>query len=111
MSASELIHYFSSHPATFGFQAALPPDNITLNPANNRTDQSLSDFQTGFGAAAHATLDTQQLISYTRVALIDAVASIQGSDGDVIALKKCKNYFMTFWTMLCLIGLLIQLLF
>ena len=29
MSASKLIHYFSSHPAAFGFQAFTPPDNIS----------------------------------------------------------------------------------
>ena len=52
MSASKLIHYFSSHPAAFGFWASTPPDNITLNSANRKADQSLSDFQTGFGATA-----------------------------------------------------------
>ena len=39
---------FSSHPAVFGFQASLPLDNITLNPANKRINQRLSDFQTRF---------------------------------------------------------------
>ena len=29
MSGSKLINYFSNHPAAFGFQASLPPDNIT----------------------------------------------------------------------------------
>ena len=56
MSASKLVHYFSSHPAAFGFQASTPPDNISLNSANRKADQSLSDFQTGVGTAAHATL-------------------------------------------------------
>ena len=64
ISASKLIHYFSSHPAAFGFWASTPPDNISLNSANRKADQSLSDFQTGVGAAAHATLDTEQLISH-----------------------------------------------
>ena len=41
MSAFKLIHYFSSHPAAFGFRASTPPDNITLNSANRKTDQSL----------------------------------------------------------------------
>ena len=41
MSASKLIHYFSSHLAAFGFQASLPPDNTMLNPVHKRTDQSL----------------------------------------------------------------------
>ena len=57
MSASNMIHYFSSHPAAFGFQASTPPDNICLNSANKKADQSLLDFWTGVGAAAHATLD------------------------------------------------------
>ena len=49
------------------------------------THQNLSDFQTGIGAVAHATLDTEQLISHTRTAL---VASFQGSDGGVIATSE-----------------------
>ena len=40
MSASKLICYFSSHPATFGSQASTLPDNITLNSANRKVDQS-----------------------------------------------------------------------
>ena len=44
MSASKLICYFSSHPAAFGFQASTPPGNISLNSANRKADQSLSDF-------------------------------------------------------------------
>ena len=50
MSASKLIHYFSSHPAAFGFWACTPPDNISLNSANRKVDQSLSEFQTRLGA-------------------------------------------------------------
>ena len=42
MSASKLMCYFSSHPAAFGFLASTPPDNITLNSANRKADQSLS---------------------------------------------------------------------
>ena len=38
MSASKLIHYFSSHPAAFGFQAPTPPDNISFNSANRKDD-------------------------------------------------------------------------
>ena len=75
MSASKLIHYFSSHPAAFGFQASLPSDSITLNPASKSTGQSLSYFQPGIGAAAHATLDKEQLISHTRSTLLDTIAS------------------------------------
>ena len=58
MSTSKLLHYFSSYPA-FRFQASLPPDNISINLANVKTDQRLSDFQNGIDAAAHATLDTE----------------------------------------------------
>ena len=76
MPASKLIHYFSRHPEVFGFQASSPPDNIILNLANKRTDQSLSDFQTGSDGAAEATLDTEQPISFTKAALADTIASL-----------------------------------
>ena len=74
----------------------MPLDNIPLNPGNRRTDQSLSNFQTGIGAVVHVTLDTEQLISHTQTALIDTIASLQGSDGGVIAafLYKC-SYFLS----------------
>ena len=39
MLAFKLINYFSSYPAVFGFWASSPPDNITLIPANKKTDQ------------------------------------------------------------------------
>ena len=74
MAASKLIHYFSSNPADFGFQASTPSDNISLNSANRKADQSLSDFQTAVGATAHATLDTEQLFSHLWVALVDTLS-------------------------------------
>ena len=46
---------------------------MTLNPANRKTDQSLSNSRTGTDAAAHATLDTEQLISLTRTALVGTI--------------------------------------
>ena len=67
MSASKLIHYFSSHLAAFAFWAFSQSDNITLNPLNKRTNQSLSD---GIAATAHTTLDIVQLISNTRTAFV-----------------------------------------
>ena len=68
-----------------GFWASLPPYNITLNPANKKNDQSLSDFQTGIGVATHATLDAEYLISHIKTALVDKIASLQDSDGGVTA--------------------------
>ena len=64
MSSSKLICYFSSHHAVFRFQSLIPLDNITLTSANRKADQSLSDLQTGVGAATHGTLDNEQLISH-----------------------------------------------
>ena len=90
MSASKLIHYFSSHPAAFGFWACTPPDNISLNSANRKVDQSLSDFQTGLGATAHATLDTEQLISHLQVALVDTLSSLPEAEGDVIPVSEVR---------------------
>ena len=87
MSASKLICYFSSHQATFGLRPSSSPDSIPLNPAN-KTDLSLSDLQTGIGVAVHTSLDTEQFISHTRTALVDTIASLQGSDGGVIPVSE-----------------------
>ena len=65
-----------------------PPDNITLSSANRKADQSLSDLQMGVGAAAHATLDTEQLISHLRVALLGTLSSLPGSEGGIIPVSE-----------------------
>ena len=77
MSASQLICYFSSHPAAFGLYSSTSPDNITLSPADRKADHTLSEFQTGIVAGAHATLDREQLISHLRVSLVDTISSTQ----------------------------------
>ena len=109
----KLIHYFPSHPVAFGLQASTSPDKITLNTANKKTDQSPSNFQTGIGAAAHATLSTEQLFSHTRATLVDAVASLQGYDRGFITTSKVHELlrFITFWKLLCLNRMVIQLIF
>ena len=88
ISASKLICYFSSHPAAVGFQSSTPPDNITLSSANRKADLSLLDLQTGVCAAAHATLDTEQLISHLRVSLLDTLSSLPDSEGGVISVSE-----------------------
>ena len=60
----------------------------TLNSANRKADQSLSDFQTGLGDAARATLDTEQFISCLRVALVDILSSLPNAEGQVIPISK-----------------------
>ena len=87
-SASKFICYFSSHPAVFGFWSSTSPNNITLTPVNMNADQSLSEFQTGICTAAHATLDTEQLISCLRFAVVDTITSLSNSEGGVIPLSK-----------------------
>ena len=74
-----------------------------MNSANRKVDQSLSDFQTGLGATAHATLDTEQLISHLQVALVDTLSSLPEAEADVIPVSEVMNYFsrfMAFWTRL-----------
>ena len=63
----------------------MPPDSITLNPANKKTDESLADFETDIGTAGHATFDTEQLISCTIAILVDTSVSLQDSDGGMVA--------------------------
>ena len=60
----------------------------SLNSANRKADQSLSNFQTGVGAAAHATLDTEQLISHLQVTLFDTLSSLPEAEGDVIPVSE-----------------------
>ena len=94
MSASKLIHYFSSHLAAFGFQSCTPPDNITMTSANKKADQNLSDFQTGVGAAAYATLDTVQLISCHRVALVNTLSSPPDPEEGIIPVSKVHELLL-----------------
>ena len=91
MSASKLIQYFSNHPQAFRYWFSTPPDNITLNPANRKADQNLSEFQTGIGAAVHTTLDTELLISHTRDADVDTISSLQDSEGGVISVSEAHK--------------------
>ena len=96
MLASQLIHihYFSSHPAAFGFQSFTPPDNITLTSVNRKADQNLSDLQTGVGAAAYATLDTEQLMSCLGVALVDTLSSLPDSEDGIILVSEVCNLLL-----------------
>ena len=86
--ASKLICYFSSHPAAIGFWASTPSDNISLNSANRKADQFLSNFQTGVGTTAHATFDTEQLISCLWIALVDTLSSLPEAEEDVIPVSE-----------------------
>ena len=105
---------FFSHPAALGFWSSTPPGNNTLNSANRKADQSLYQFQTGTGVAAYSSLNTEQLISHTRVALVDIIPSLQDSEGGVISISEVLEYlprFMTFWIMPYLNGFIAELLF
>ena len=62
-------------------QSSSPPDNISLNPGNRKTDYILYDFQVGIGLAAYGTLGMENFISHTRMALVDAIVSLQDYDG------------------------------
>ena len=59
-----------------------------MSSANRKADQSLSDCQTGVGAAAHATLDTEHLMSHLRVALVNTLSSLSNSEGDIIPVSE-----------------------
>ena len=91
---SKLTHYFPNHPTAFGFKSSTPPSNITLNPANRKVDQSLSELQTGTSAAAYTTLHTEQLISHLRVAIVDTTSSPPDSEGGVIPVLEVYTLFI-----------------
>ena len=93
MSASKLIHYFSSHPAAFEFWASTPPDNISSNSANRKVDQSLR-FSDWSWCHCNATLDTEQLISHLQVALVDTLSSLPEAVGDVIPVSEVHELLL-----------------
>ena len=94
MLPSKFNHCFSSHNATFGFQSFTPPNNITLTSANRKVDQSLSEFQTGIGAANHVTLDTGELISHLRVSLVNTLSSLSNCEGGIIPISEVHEFLL-----------------
>ena len=74
-----------------GCWTSSPLDNITLNAANKKADRSLSGFEIGTGVAAHATLDTGQLISHTKTVHVDTTVSLQGTVAGLFLFRKCLN--------------------
>ena len=99
MWASILIHYFSSHPVAFEFQTCSPLDNIILNPASKKTDQSFW-FSGWHLCSCSCHLVTEQLISHTRTVLVDTTASPQGSDGRVIPVSEVHKLLTNIYDIL-----------
>ena len=100
---SKLICYLSSHPTAFGFWSSTPPDNITLTPANRKADQSLSEFQTGIGAAAHTTVNRSRSFLASELPLLILFPLYQILRYELYLSQKWVNYLprLTFCTMLC----------
>ena len=65
-----------------------------MNSANEKADQSLSDFQIGVGAAAHATLDMEQLITCLLLALVDTLSSLPNAEGGVIPVSEVHELLL-----------------
>ena len=65
-----------------------------MNSANRKADQSLSDFQTGVGAVAHATPDTEQLISCLWVSLVDTLSMLPNAEGGVIPVPEVCEFIL-----------------
>ena len=63
-----------------------------MTPANMKADQSLSEFQTGIGAA-HATLDMEQLILASELPLLILFPLYPILREELYLCLKCMNYF------------------
>ena len=100
MSVYKLIHYFPTHPGAFRFPSLTPPDNITLPSAKRKADQSLSDLQTGVGAAADATVDTELFISHPRVTLFATLSSLPDSEGGIIPVSEVHELLLKVYNIL-----------
>ena len=65
-----------------------------------KADQNLSYFQTSAGAVAYVTLDTEQLISCLRVALVDTLSSLLNTEGGVIPVPEVCELLLKFHNIL-----------
>ena len=90
----------------------MPLHNINLNHAVKKTDQRISDFQTGIGTTADATLGKENLISIPELPLW-ILMPLPSSERGVTPLSEVHELprLITFWTGLCLNGVVIQLIF
>ena len=61
---------------------------------------SLSEFQTGIGAVAHATFNVEQLFSHLRVALVDTTTSLPYCQGGVITLSEVHELLIKVYDIL-----------
>ena len=67
---------------------------MMLNGANV-TNKSLLKFQTSIGAAAHANLEAEQLISCTKIVIVNTNTSLWGfnkSNGEVIQVSEVQDF-------------------
>ena len=62
-----------------------------MTSANRKGDQSLLNLQTCVGAAAHATVGTEQLISHPKVSLVDTLFSLTNSEGGIIPVSEVSE--------------------
>ena len=95
----------------FKFWASTPLDNIILNVTNMKADKWPSAFQSSISTVAHATLETEQLISHIRTANVDTVTSLQILMQRLSQFHKYITYltsFMTLWKRLLVIWLTLQ---
>ena len=60
----------------------------------------VSDIQTGIGAPTHAPLDTEQLISHNRAAIVDTIASLQGMNGRVLPVSEIYEFLFKIYVIL-----------
>ena len=102
MSASKLVPYFSSHPAAFGFWACTPTDNISLNSANRKADQS-QIFRLLLLPLLMLLLTQSNSFLVFRLPLLILFPHCLRLREVLYLCLKCVNYFfgfMAFWTRL-----------
>ena len=74
MSASKLIHHFSSPPSDFLFQISLPPNNITL----------IFLISYWYWCSCSCHFRHRASYSHIRSILVGTLTSLQGTDGGLI---------------------------
>ena len=102
----------SNHPVTFGFQASSPPNNIIFKPTSKKIDQKI--FRLAFVYMFKPFLMKSSLFLGTKLHWLIKIPLYSILMEGLLLFQRCINYLpkcMTFWTMPCLNGLVLQLVF
>ena len=90
VSASKLVKYFTSANQAFGFRAPSAPDGLSLDKSKKAEETKLSEFQTMLGAAAHASVEAEQLVSRLCRSISNLDSILDGPPGQTVETAEVR---------------------